>query len=112
MSLHVMSLHVMSLLHLRSAVLLAAAAVGVAAVVGLGPGRARAEEGREQVGRERVGRLSRADFDSIRAQLRLHGQPWASVPWKVSVTAARDLAARSRKPIFLVVNTGNCLGFV
>jgi hypothetical protein len=97
----------MSLLRLRSAVIFAAAAVSVAVVVGANPCDARAGEAREQ-----AGRLSRADFDSIRAQLGLHKQPWASVPWKVSVTEARELAARSRKPIFLVVNTGNCLGFV
>jgi len=34
------------------------------------------------------------------------------VAWKVSVTEARRVAAETKKPIFLVVNTGNCLGFV
>jgi hypothetical protein len=44
-------------------------------------------------------------------ELDVKKQPWASIPWRVSVTAARQLAAKERKPIFLVVNTGNCLGW-
>ena len=62
---------------------------------------------------EAKGQVDLADtFDSLRSQLRLKNNPWATVPWKVSVSEARELAAGSRKPIFLVVNTGNCLGFV
>ena len=38
-------------------------------------------------------------------------QPWATIGWKVSVTEARQLAAKENKPVFLVVNTGNCLGW-
>jgi hypothetical protein len=59
-----------------------------------------------------TGGLSRAGFDRLRAELRLDRQPWAAIPWKVSVTEARRQAAREGKPVFLVVNTGNCLGFV
>jgi hypothetical protein len=55
---------------------------------------------------------SAADFDRLVEDLRLDAQPWATIPWQVSVTEARELAGRTRKPIFLVVNTGNCLGFV
>jgi hypothetical protein len=56
--------------------------------------------------------LSVAEFDRLRAGLRLKSQPWAAIPWKASVTDARRAAAEARKPVFLVVNTGNCLGFV
>ena len=45
-------------------------------------------------------------------RLRLKNQPFAALTWRASVTDARRLAAEQRKPIFLVVNTGNCLGFV
>ena len=56
--------------------------------------------------------LPRAEFDRLHGQLRLGNQPWATIPWKVTLTEARELAAKSGKPIFLMVNTGNCLGSV
>ena len=56
--------------------------------------------------------LSDSEFNALLKQLHIKSQPWASVPWKVSVTEARALAAKTGKPIFMVVNTGNCLGFV
>jgi hypothetical protein len=55
--------------------------------------------------------ISDAELARLHKALHLKNQPWASIPWKVSVTEARQLAARERKPIFLVVNTGNCLGW-
>jgi hypothetical protein len=55
--------------------------------------------------------LPKAEFARLARELHLKNQPWASIPWKVSLTEARQLAARQRKPIFLVVNTGNCLGW-
>jgi hypothetical protein len=54
--------------------------------------------------------LSAAQFDQLRTVLDLKNQPWATIPWKYSITEARRLAAASRKPIFMVVNTGNALG--
>ena len=42
--------------------------------------------------------------------LDIKNQPWATIPWKYSITEARQLAAKTRKPIFIVVNTGNALG--
>jgi hypothetical protein len=56
--------------------------------------------------------LGAAEFERLCKELHVKNQPWASVPWHISVTEARAAAARARKPIFLVVNTGNCLGFV
>ena len=55
--------------------------------------------------------LSKAEFDRLREELHLKNQPWATIPWKVSLTEARQLAAKGHRPIFLVVNTGNCLGW-
>jgi hypothetical protein len=55
--------------------------------------------------------LSDAEFNKVLKELQVKTQPWATIPWKVSLTEARRLAAAERKPIFLVVNTGNCLGW-
>lgn len=54
---------------------------------------------------------SDAEFDRLCQQLHVKRQPWASIPWQTSLTAARQKAARERKPIFFNVNTGNALGF-
>jgi hypothetical protein len=51
------------------------------------------------------------EFVRLCQELDVKKQPWANIPWRMSVTAARQLAAKERKPIFLVVNTGNCLGW-
>jgi hypothetical protein len=57
-------------------------------------------------------RLSDAEFDRLFKQLHVKNQPWASLPWKISVTEARQLATKTGKPIFMQVNQGNCLGRV
>ncbi len=44
--------------------------------------------------------------------LRFQNQPMAKLRWEVSVSAARARAAAQGKPIFMVVNTGHCLGYV
>lgn len=46
------------------------------------------------------------------AELTITARPWATVRWEVSLTEARQRAEKEGKPIFLVVNTGNVLGFV
>ena len=56
--------------------------------------------------------LSRGDFERLLDELNLKIQPWATVDWKISLTEARRAAAKQQRPVFLVVNTGNCLGFV
>jgi hypothetical protein len=56
-------------------------------------------------------RLAVAEFEQLFKQLHIKNQPWASIPWQTSLTAARKQAAREKKPIFFNVNTGNCLGF-
>jgi hypothetical protein len=54
---------------------------------------------------------SEAEFKEMKARLDVHNQPWASIPWQVSLTEARELAAKTKKPIFMVVGTGNALGW-
>jgi RNA polymerase sigma factor (sigma-70 family) len=51
------------------------------------------------------------EFNELKAKLDVHNQPWASIPWQVSLTEARELAAKTNKPIFLAVGTGNPLGW-
>jgi hypothetical protein len=58
-----------------------------------------------------VAAWSEAEFKELKARLDVHNQPWASIPWQVSLTEARELAAKTKKPIFMVVGTGNALGW-
>ena len=58
-----------------------------------------------------VARFTDAEFRKLKAKLDVHNQPWARIPWQVSLTEARELAAKTRKPIFMVVGTGNALGW-
>jgi hypothetical protein len=55
--------------------------------------------------------ISEAEFKRLSKQLDVKTRPFASIPWKSSVTEARQIAAREQKPIFFNVNTGNCLGW-
>jgi hypothetical protein len=79
-----------------------AVVLGMAAVVFFG--RVTAEE-------KSSADLSKAEFAKLLKQLHVKNLPWASIPWKISLTEARQLAAKEKKPVFLVVNTGNCLGW-
>jgi len=55
--------------------------------------------------------LTNAEFEKLRKDLQLKSKPWATIPWQASVTEARELAARTKKPIFMMVDTGNPIGF-
>jgi hypothetical protein len=57
-------------------------------------------------------RLTEAEFKQLKPILDVKNQPWTTIPWNYSITEARRLAAKTKKPIFLNVNTGNCLGHV
>jgi hypothetical protein len=67
-------------------------------------GRAAAEE-------KKAG-FTLTEFNELKPVLDLKNQPWTTIPWKYSITEARKLAAQAHKPIFMVINTGNCLGNV
>lgn len=51
------------------------------------------------------------DYEKLRKELRLKNKSWASIPWQASVTEARELAAKTKRPIFMMVDTGNPIGF-
>ena len=84
-------------------VLMAATIVGT--LVGVATRPAPAQE-KESAG------ISKAEFDKLLKQLSLKNQAWATIPWKNTLPEARTQAIKENKPIFMVVNTGNCLGFV
>ena len=54
--------------------------------------------------------LTVAEFKKLMPVLDLKNQAWTTIPWKYSLTEARRLAAKTKKPIFMVVNTGNVMG--
>ena len=57
-------------------------------------------------------RFTEAEFEKLKPVLDLKNQLWTTIPWKYSLTEARQLAAKTKKPIFMVVNTGNVMGCV
>jgi RNA polymerase sigma factor (sigma-70 family) len=59
-----------------------------------------------------VAGFAETDFKQLKPVLDLKNQPWTTIPWKYSLTEARKLAAQTKKPIFMVVNTGNVMGCV
>ena len=85
-----------SLKHLRALTL---ACLLLPAVTGIG----------EEPAREP--RLPDEDHERLCRALDLRAQPWARIPWRVSLDEARAAAAREGKPLFLQINTGNPVGF-
>lgn len=63
-------------------------------------------------GQEKESGFTQAEFKELKPRLDVKNQLWTTIPWKYSITEARKLAAETKKPIFMVVNTGNCLGNV
>jgi len=82
----------------------ALAAMGMLVVLTLQPSVVRGQNDRSEG-------LSESEFDSLRQECDLRRQRWATIPWKTSMTEARDEAAETGKPLFMVVTTGNCLGY-
>jgi hypothetical protein len=98
---------------LMTVLLLTALGLGTVLVTGLAPARSdAAREGVKAAEEKPAVELSLAEFKELRPILDVKNQPWTTIPWKYSITEARKLAAATKKPIFMVVNTGNCLGCV
>jgi hypothetical protein len=56
-------------------------------------------------------KLSEEEFRKIQPEMRLKSKGWASLPWRATLTDAREAAIREKKPIFMMVDTGNPIGF-
>jgi len=89
---------------LTTVLLLAALRLGVAPAAGTGQPRSDAADEKPAPG------LTLGEFEELKPILDVKNQPWTTIPWKYSITEARKAAAATRKPIFMVVNTGNALG--
>jgi hypothetical protein len=55
--------------------------------------------------------LSDEDYRKLQPELRLKSKGWAALPWRSTLTDARLAALREKKPIFMMVDTGNPIGF-
>ena len=55
--------------------------------------------------------LSDEEFRKLQPEMRLKNKGWASLPWRATLTDARESAIREKKPIFMMVDTGNPIGF-
>ena len=55
--------------------------------------------------------LSDEEFKKLQPEMRLKSKGWASLPWRATLTDARESAIREKKPIFMMVDTGNPIGF-
>ena len=55
--------------------------------------------------------LSMADFEKLHKELQPpDNELWRSIPWQVSILEGRELAAKTKKPIFVWVASGEPLG--
>jgi len=55
--------------------------------------------------------LSDEEFRKLQPEMKLKSKGWASLPWRATLTDARQSAIREKKPIFMMVDTGNPIGF-
>ena len=61
-------------------------------------------------GKEHAG-LTMAEFEKLHKELRPpENELWRSIPWQVSIVEGRELAAKTKKPIFVWVASGEPLG--
>jgi hypothetical protein len=57
--------------------------------------------------------LTAAEFEKLHRGLQPpRGEAWRAVPWELTLLAARERAAREKKPVFLLVRSGHPLGCV
>ncbi len=96
---------------LTAVLLLAALGLGARLMLGLAQSRSDATEKSNKAANEKpAAGLGLAEFKALKPILDVKNQPWTTIPWNYSITETRKLAAASKKPIFMVINTGNALG--
>ena len=55
--------------------------------------------------------LTLAEFEKLHKELQPpDNELWRTIPWQVSILEGRELAAKSKKPIFVWVASGEPLG--
>jgi len=55
--------------------------------------------------------LTMADFEKLHKELQPpDNELWRTIPWQVSILEGRELAAKTKKPIFVWVASGEPLG--
>jgi hypothetical protein len=60
-----------------------------------------------------AGPLDEAGFADLHDRLKPPAEEaWRTLPWQESVTKARAIAAREKKPVYMLVRSGNPLGCV
>lgn len=57
------------------------------------------------------GGLTDEEYRKLQPEMKLKAKGWASLPWRATVTDAREAALREKKPVFMMVDTGNPIGF-
>src|SRR5262245_37918466 len=89
---------------LTGLLLVAAFSPGIGLKTGPTPSRsAAAEKSEKGLPAKPAPGLSLAEFKELKPILDVKNRPWATIPWKYSITEARKQAAATRKPIFMVV---------
>jgi hypothetical protein len=62
---------------------------------------------------KRVGALTIAEFEDLHRRLQPPAEePWRALPWHNSILTAQALAAKERKPVYMLVRSGHPLGCV
>ena len=54
--------------------------------------------------------LSDDEFERLHAELQPGDEPWLTIPWKISVLNAQQIAVKEDKPIFIWAMDGHPLG--
>ena len=82
-----------------------------AALFGFGASLLLAQQPESSNGPSKSGGLSQTQFEKLQKELRPpENELWRSIPWEVSLLAGRERAAKTRKPIFVWVASGEPLG--
>ena len=81
----------------------------LSAAIGLGSDTLLAA-GEKSPGKDQAG-LTVGEFEKLHKELQPpKDEPWRSIPWQVSILEGRELAAKTKKPIFVWVASGEPLG--
>jgi hypothetical protein len=56
--------------------------------------------------------LSQAEFQKLHDELTPEAAAWEAVPWRLSMLEACAVAAKEKKPVYMLVRSGHPLGCV